>query len=95
VALQDHQAVTVELCLAEDGDQRGIRFRIGTALGDRLQARLGDRGVGAHHALDVLGERVPLVRRRVQRQRHHRAGDEHGGEDHQDEQYPPGHGTLP
>jgi hypothetical protein len=58
-------SLTVILDLGEQGQQGGVAGMV--------QGRLGDRGVGAHHALGGLDEGAPVVRGGVEGQRYHAA----------------------
>ena len=97
VAHEDQQAVAGLRRLGDQDDQGSVRRRTAvgrtarSGLGESIQPRLGDRGVGARHARGGLDEGRPVVGGRVERQRHHRADQHRGGEGQQDQQDPPGH----
>ena len=83
---QDQQAVTFLPRLVDQVDQGSI--------GGIFHACLGDPRVGARHVLHGLDERAPVVEGRVERQRDHGPDEHRGGEAQQDQEDPPGHGTL-
>ena len=80
----DEQAVASLPRLRDQGEQ-GL-------IGLAVQGGLGDRRVGLVLVCRGLGERVPVVRGRVEGERDHRADQDDGGEAEQHEQDAPAHG---